>query len=254
VHKRLHAAQAKEFQLLVKCFEENPESFWQSSTASAFPWDEENFLRALKNVDLVPQADPNTASHGQRVMKIMALKQLQAASPTMYDPLAIDTAALKAIGWSNPQQFFASAQAQAQVPPDLQKAQQELAVKKEVADSTAQLNQAKVQEIQAKIQQGAYAPKTPAPGAQPAPPQDTQADLITAQAKMVDAQTKAQSLGIKKQEMAVDDENRDSDRQSRERVQLIELAKDIMLHPEEAKDGAKDVGRIEKQIGIKKGD
>ena len=100
VHKRMHSAQADEFQLLVKCFQENPESFWQKNRRPARQWDEETFLRALDQVDLVPQADPNTASQTQRLMKVIALKQIQAQNPSMYDPIAIDTAALQAVGWS----------------------------------------------------------------------------------------------------------------------------------------------------------
>ncbi|CAB4180900.1 hypothetical protein UFOVP1072_1, partial [uncultured Caudovirales phage] len=105
VHKRMHAAQAREFQLLVRTFREHPESFWERCDKPSAAWDEQTFIQALDNCDLVPQADPNTASHTQRLMKIMALKQLQAASPALYDPIAIDMAALKAIGWSNPEQF-----------------------------------------------------------------------------------------------------------------------------------------------------
>lgn len=100
VHKRMHASQAEEFALIVRCFKENPESFWQKNRRPARKWDQETFIRALNQVDLVPQADPNTASQTQRLMKIVALKQIQAQNPTLYDPIAIDTAALQAVGWS----------------------------------------------------------------------------------------------------------------------------------------------------------
>ena len=53
VHKRMHASQAEEFQLLVKCFRDNPQSFWQRNKRPAYPWDEETFLRALDMVELV---------------------------------------------------------------------------------------------------------------------------------------------------------------------------------------------------------
>jgi len=81
VHKRMHAAQAEEFQLLARCFRENPESFWQRKGKPSYPWSEQTFVQALNDCELIPQADPNTASHTQRLMKVMALKQLQAASP-----------------------------------------------------------------------------------------------------------------------------------------------------------------------------
>ena len=116
VHKRMHAAQADEFRKLMACFKEHPNSFWQKNRKPTYPWDEATFVQALQDYDLTPQADPNTASHGQRVMKIIALKQLQSGNPTMYDPIAIDTAAMQAMGWSNPQQFFAPPAAQAAAP------------------------------------------------------------------------------------------------------------------------------------------
>ena len=106
VHKRLCSAQAKELQLIAKVFKENPKAFWQRNRAPATKWDEKTFLKALNDFDLVPQADPNTASHGQRLMKISGLKQLQSASPNMYDAFKVDSAALQALGWSNPQQFM----------------------------------------------------------------------------------------------------------------------------------------------------
>jgi hypothetical protein len=156
VHKRLHASQAEEFQLLARVFRENPEAFWQRKRKKAYPWDEATFLRALDNCELVPQADPNTASHAQRVMKIMALKQLQAAQPSLYDPIAIDKAALQAIGFNNPDQFMAPPQAQSSPPPELLQAQ-------------------------AQIRQGDI---------------EAQAAKTAADARMLDAQTKAKTAGI----------------------------------------------------------
>ena len=96
VHKRMHSAQAEEFSLLVQCFREHPESFWERNRKPTMQWNEELFMQALTDVELVPQADPNTSSHSQRVMKVMALKQLQAANPGLYDEVAIDKAALGA--------------------------------------------------------------------------------------------------------------------------------------------------------------
>lgn len=149
VHKRMHAAQAEEFQLLMRCFRENPESFWQRRRRMAYAWDEQTFLRALEDCDLVPQADPNTASHLQRVMKIMALKQLQAAQPGLYDPIAIDKAALRALGWSNPEQFLAPPSAQGKMPPELEQKMKEFQLKDKELGLKAQETQAKTQKMQA---------------------------------------------------------------------------------------------------------
>ena len=123
---RLHAAQAEEFQLLVELFREHPESFWQRNKRPAYSWDQQTFLNALDNCYLIPQADPNTASQTQRMMKIVGLKQLQQASPSMYDPVAIDTAALQAMGWNNPEQFMVPPSAMGKPPPELLRQQAEI--------------------------------------------------------------------------------------------------------------------------------
>ena len=231
VHKRLHAAQAEEFRLLCECFRQNPESFWQRNAKPAMAWDEQMFLSALENFDLTPQADPNTASHAQRVMKITALKQLQAANPSMYDPIAIDTAALQAIGWSNPSQFMAPPQAQKNPPPEMIQAIAKVQNDTKTADARMIEAQARMQETQAKIQQGAFAPKQPSQGGG-VDPQQGQAAMVKAQADLLNAQTKAGEVGLRHQERMAEDENRDLDRQSRERVAMLQLARDIVMHPE----------------------
>ena len=142
VHKRMHSAQAEEFTLLVKCFREHPESFWQRNRKPSVQWDEEKLMQALTDVELVPQADPNTSSHAQRVMKIMALKQLQAASPALYDEVAVDKAALRAIGWSNPEQFLKPESARNQMPPEMMKGIEEIKIAKQEADAKTMTAQA----------------------------------------------------------------------------------------------------------------
>ena len=211
VHKRMHAAQAEEFQMLVRLFKENPESFWQRNKKPTTPWDEQTFLQALNDCELVPQADPNTASHGQRIMKIMALKQLQQQNPSMYDPIAIDTAALQAIGWSNPQQFLAPPQAQASPPPELQEKMAKMKVAQQDADTKRMLAQAKVQEIQ---QGGAGA------GVKPTNPMEA-----------LNLQVKQQEVQQKSQDAMLDAENRKRDRESRERLAAIRLAEDMAKNP-----------------------
>jgi len=249
VHKRLHASQAQEFGLLVEAFRDHPEAFWQRTGPSKTQWDEQTFLAALDNCDLVPQADPNTANHGQRVMKIMALKQLQAANPSMYDPIAIDTVAIQAIGFSNPAQFFAPPQAQQEPPPELKKIMGDIATQKQEADAKTMDAQAKMAEVQAKIQQGAFAPKSGLGGGEQQ--QQNPLDDLTAKTKLMDAETRRSELGIKHSEREAEDRNRDLDRQSRERVQVLELARDIMLHPESAGLAEGEIKPIEQEIGIK---
>ena len=228
VHKRMHAAQAEEFKLLVDCFKEHPESFWQRNRKPAYQWDEQSFLQALNDCDLTPQADPNTSSHGQRVMKIMALKQLQSANPALYDPIAIDTAALQAIGWSNPQQFMVPLGSLNQkLSPEQQAAMAKIQIDKQDADAKMITAKAKEAEAQAKIQAGAFAPKHEAPAASGQSEQDP-AKMATAQARVMDAQTKAKELAVRLQSQHMDDQQRTADRESKQQLERMEIFKDHM--------------------------
>jgi len=221
VHKRMHAAQAEEFQLLVRCFRENPDSFWQRNKKPAYQWDEATFLNAINNCDLVPQADPNTASQTQRVMKIMGLKQLQQGNPSLYDPIAIDTAALQAMGWSNPQQFMVPpASLQQKPPPEVEYAKAMVQVKKQEADAKTMVAQAKVQQVGAQVQADGKAPAGP------------QAPTIEDQIKMTDLQLKQQELRDKQQDNMMDAINRKRDRESRERLAAVKLAEDLAANPQ----------------------
>ena len=250
VHKRMHAAQAEEFEALKECFRENPKSFWQRNNKPAYKWDEQIFLKALENCDLVPQADPNTASHGQRVMKIMALKQLQQANPSMYDPVAVDTAALQTIGWNNPEQFLVPPQAQAAPPPELLQAQAKMQTEQMGAQAKMIVAQSKAQETQAKIQQGAFAPKPQAPGGvgPQEPPQPTPLELEELKVKQMDAQTRAAGMQMKHHDLMVEDQNRDLDRQSRERLELMQLAKELITHPDAVDDAERGLGKLKKDV------
>ena len=237
VHKRMHAAQAQEFQLLTRCFQENPESFWQRNKKPAYPWDEQTFLAALNDCQLVPQADPNTASHSQRMMKIMGLKQLQQGNPSLYDPIAIDTAALQAMGWSNPQQFMVPPSSlQQKPPPEVQYAQAMVQIKKQEADAKTAMVQVKQQEVAAKAQ---------AEGGGPAQPQ---APTIEDQLKMADLQVKKQELQDKQQDSMMDAINRKRDRESRERLAAVKLAETIATVPgaEQTVQSLLDPGMIQR--------
>lgn len=255
VHKRMHAAQAEEFKMLVEVFREHPESFWAHDCPSKTKWAEVTFLAALNDCDIVPQADPNTASHGQRVMKIMALKQLQAQSPAMYNPVAIDTAALQAIGWNNPQQFFAPPAAQAAPPPELLEIQAKMKTEQQIADAKvmdanarAEVAHAKTAEVQAKAAQGGFAAKPGLNGADKSN-EPSSLDQANAQARLMDAQTKKDDLGIKQAQIESESHNQALDRQAEAHSDLIDLAKEVMTNPARAKGGAKDVKPIEREIG-----
>jgi len=230
VHKRMHTAQSEEFALLAQCFKENPESFWQKNRRPAYPWDEQTFLNALEDVDLVPQADPNTASQTQRLLKVAALKQLVSTNPTLYNPIAVDMAALQALGWSNPQQFMIPPAAQAAPPPELIQAQQKLA--NETSDSQARMmdSQTRAQQAQADIALAlARAQETASKSGGVMPnglssPQD--------QIKLQEMNLQKQELDQKQQDAILDAINRKRDRESRERLAAMKYAETAMQNPQ----------------------
>ena len=208
VHKRMHTAQAAEFALLKRCFREHPESFWVRIKKPSAQWNEQTLIQALDDCDLVPQADPNTASHTQRVMKIMALKQLQQANPGLYDPIAIDMAALRAMGWSNPEQFMAPISAQGKMPPEMEQKIAELQIKKQDADARMMVAQATVAEKTGGGQDGSVDPL-----------------------KMADLEVRSKEIEQKEMDSRLDAVNRQRDRESRERLAAVRLAEDIVKNP-----------------------
>jgi hypothetical protein len=238
VHKRLHAAQSQEFQLLKECFKDNPESFWQRNNAPAYPWDQATFLEALENVYIVPQADPNTASQTQRMMKTQALVQLSMANPQLYDMEAVNKQALRTIGYDNADQFLKKQDGQ--MPPEMI----EKVVMAKIADKqaaaaevTAQANMLKAQtDAQAKAAdaqfkgmelqiKAAEIGKSEGGAVQP-----DMVDQMEAQAKLIAAQAKVKELGVKEQEIMVnhkdimlDGQNRAEERASREKLASMRM-------------------------------
>ena len=211
VHKRMHSAQAEEFSLLVECFREHPESFWERNRTPTVAWNEELFMQALNDVELVPQADPNTSSHAQRIMKVMALKQLQAGNPALYDAVSIDKAALRAIGWSNPEQFLLPEHLRNQPSPDLMKGIEEI----KIAHQRADADTLRAQAAMAKAQQPAPAPTGLAP---------QQVDPV----KLMSEQNKARQMELSAQRDQMNDENRDLDRQKDLRLEQMRMDRDDM--------------------------
>jgi hypothetical protein len=251
VHKRMHAAQAQEFRLLVRCFKENPEAFWRSNKKPATQWDEQTFRAALDNNELTPQADPNTSSYAQRIMKIMALKQLQQQSPGLYDPIAIDTAAVSALGFVNPQQFMAPPQAQAAPPPELLKQQAETQAKMTTAQAQmikaqadAKVADAKSQSLIAEAQgQGlagggqvdtevdrhlAETERMKAETGQATAQHQMSVAQAKAQAELQNANTRADELKLKVAGTHMDDAHHQEELQAKAKENALNLAKEVL--------------------------
>jgi hypothetical protein len=203
VHKRMHTAQAEEFALLMRCFKEHPESFVGRCKKPSMEWTVDNFVKALEDCDLVPQADPNTASQAQRIMKVSALKQLAMANPSLYDATAVDTAALQAMGWSNPQQFMIPAEKMGEPSPEILKGLAEIESDKMSAEARMLDSQTRARQVDAEIE----------------------LKKAEAQREMQEGQS---GISEEMMKMASDRQNR----LSNERVQLIDLAQDVLQHPE----------------------
>ena len=220
VHKRMHAAQSEEFEMLVECFKEHPESFWQKRKKPAYPWDEKTFVDALDNYYFVPQADPNTSSQTQRLMKVLALKQLVASNPSLYDPIAVDTAALQALGWSNPQQFMIPASAQGKPPPELMQAMAKAQNDKSNADARMLDSQTRAAESQARLELDRQRLEMEMGKNQGDP------------SKMAQIETQRMEIQQREKDTMFDAINRKRDRESRERLAAIKLAEELMRNPQ----------------------
>ena len=177
VHKRMHSAQAREFELLKELFKEDPESFWRENKFPAGTWSEDILVKALNDVNLVPMADPNTPSQTARIQKAMAIKQLQAANPGLYNAQAVDERIMDMMGINDAKSLFAP-------------------------------------------------PQQADPMADPA--------MVMAQAKMMDSQAKMAEVKVRAVDVTADAQNRIADRESKERISMLQLAREIAVHPESA--------------------
>lgn len=248
VHKRLHSAQAEEFQLLKKCFSDNPESFWQRNKSPAYPWDEQTFRQALDNYYLIPQADPNTASHTQRMMKTMALIQLAQTAPDMYDLKAVNRQALRTIGY-NPDEFVKkdsgemSPQAMASML-GMEATKAKMANESMKTQSDAALKAAQAQKTMSEI--GATKE-----GTNPADMINAQAAMMSAENDRADLQLKSKQLEVDHKDITMDGQNRAQERDSREKLAMVNLQRDAMKMDHEKAMQGSDMQKIALQAATK---
>jgi hypothetical protein len=248
VHKRMHAAQAQEFQLLKNCFKEHPESFWRDNKKPSRKWNPETIQKALDDNDLVPQADPNTASHLQRMMKYAALKQLQQANPDLYDPIRIDKDIItNGLRFSNPERFMAPPSAMGRPKPEQIKEIEELKIKKQDADTRTALAQAKIAEtsmpeaqeqqdptrlLELELQKQELALKMREIDDRIAERQfEMQQMELDLEGRRQSDHLQQAELAQRREDALIDAANRKRDRESRERVAVVGLAKDIIKTP-----------------------
>lgn len=143
VHKRLHTAQSKEFELLRNLFREYPEDFWRFNTERDTNWDKDKLIAALNDYNLVPRADPNTSSQMHRVMRAQALYQMAKADPQLFQVSVVLEYVLRTLGIRNPDGFTAPPEAAMNKPPD---------PKAEAAMISAQADQTNAQAKMADVQ------------------------------------------------------------------------------------------------------
>jgi len=146
-HKRLHASQEKEFKLLKERFLEDPEALWRHNKNTTIQWEKDQFVQALKDHNLVPVADPNNPTSMHRMAKAMAVKELQKASPDLYDPVKVDLK-IGRMADINIEEVMRPVPAQPQPDPRMVAIQQKAA-------SSQQQNAIQLQEAQIKAQTAA---------------------------------------------------------------------------------------------------
>lgn len=106
VFKGLHRAQATEFQLLKQRFREDPEAFWRFNKKPARQWQEAEFIQALDTVELVPMADPNTASQVQRIALAWALLEAAEKAPYLFKQRDTMIRFLRRLGEPEPEEVM----------------------------------------------------------------------------------------------------------------------------------------------------
>ncbi len=152
VHKRLHAAQGTELELIRDLLREDPEALWRG-TPNHNGWNEQLVLLALNYSAIVPRSDPNTPSHVHRLMKATALAQIaQQTPPGIFDPRAVIARVLTMMQIDDADSLFLPPQPpQAQQPdPNAIKAQVSMQgnqIKQQIA---ADANQVKLMDMQSK--------------------------------------------------------------------------------------------------------
>jgi hypothetical protein len=109
VFKGLHRSQAEEFQLLKQRFREDPGALWRFNKKPARKWEEDEFLAALEDCDLVPMADPNTMSQVQRIAIAWAMVELAEKAPYLFHERDTALRFMRMIGIPDPEDILASA-------------------------------------------------------------------------------------------------------------------------------------------------
>jgi hypothetical protein len=199
VHKRMHTAQQKEFALLKDLFKKDPEALWRSNRNPAFERDVARLEEALANKDIVPKADPNTASQTLRIQKAIAIYQMAKENPAMFNQKEVYTRIMGMVGIEDAESLFNNSPGG---PPPIDP------IKQMEANAKLAGVQAKVAEMSSRQQIAASQEQT---------------KIAMAQAKM--AETK-----VREKEVAIDAANHAADRRSKEALAQADLQQSMLVH------------------------
>lgn len=199
VHKRMHTAQAKEFRLLKELFKRSPGALSRGNAAPMLPQDDARIVEALNNADLVPCADPNTASQSMRIQKAIAIKMLASQSPMLYDMMEVDRRVMEMVGISDIDELFTK------VPPQ----------GPQVDPAKAMSAQAQMLGAQAKLADIELKAKTA--------DQDAQMRALESHVKMQDSKTRMM-------DSLADNQNRSADREAQLAVEQMKLEREKLIH------------------------
>lgn len=199
VHKRMHTAQQKEFALLKDLFKRDPEALWRSNRNPAFERDVARLQAALENKDIVPKADPNTASQTLRIQKAIAIYQMAKENPVMFNQKEVYTRIMGMVGIEDAESLFNNAPGG---PPPIDP------IKQMEANAKLAGVQAKVAEMGSRQQIAASQEQT---------------KIAMAQAKMAETR-------VREKEVAIDAANHAADRRSKEMLAQADLEQSMLVH------------------------
>jgi hypothetical protein len=207
VHKRLHTAQSKEFELLKELFIRDPESLWRSNKNPKFQQDAYELQQALENRNLVPRADPNTSSQTLRIQKGIALYTLASQNPSAFDQKEVYKRLLNMLDIDDADALFSKAPPG---PPPV--------------DETKMMDaKAKIITAQAKMMDTSIKA------------QNAQGDMSM---KMAQLQTQNIAELNKKEALKIDARNHAADRQSKLQLEGLRLKQTEMVHKDKLKHDA----------------
>jgi hypothetical protein len=199
VHKRMHTAQQKEFALLKDLFKKDPEALWRSNRNPAFERDVARLEAALENKDIVPKADPNTASQTLRIQKAIAIYQMAKENPAMFNQREVYTRIMGMVGIEDAESLFNNTPGG---PPPIDP------IKQMEANAKLAGVQAKVAEMGSRQQIAASQEQT---------------KIAMAQAKMAETR-------VREKEVAIDAANHAADRRSKEMLAQADLEQSMLVH------------------------